>query len=445
MEDKKEENEERIGVYLNCKTRNDDLNGFFDYSSTDIKSVNYFLDLKTTYIGESKNENKIICEKYYNLAKEKGLYLFSIFIKKDKEKNEYFPKIKVKYKLSKDKNLLQEVMNWDKCLWYVINSEKNQNNNEHNNEEINDIDNKEYTLGENDILKIGNYKYLVSKIHIKDKESPKKMEIIGFSPPLKKVKECEFCGEIMVQLCECQDYYHVNEIKDWIKQRYKHKINKKNNTQNYYFSIPQCEKKQIIGKDKKFTGCNVYFPLNFKYNSEDLIKEKNPDSKNEEISENQEKNEKEQTVNFFDFNIPQDKDYMILESIPEKDKSQNSNNILKSVHIVELTGSDIRIGRKEINDIILDDKKVSSEHAVIKYNKRNENLIIKNKSKHAGTLALIHPKEGDSLDLDKKSIFFQVNKSLIEAKVMDLDTFLKNYKDLNSDYPKVYEEENNEK
>ena len=93
MEDKKEENEERIGVYLNCKTRNGDLNGLFDYSSTNIKSVNYFLELKTTYIGESKNENKIICEKLYNLAQEKGLYLFSIFIKKDKEKNEYSCKI----------------------------------------------------------------------------------------------------------------------------------------------------------------------------------------------------------------------------------------------------------------------------------------------------------------------------------------------------------------
>ena len=347
--------------------------------------------------------------------------------------------------MSKDKHLLKEKINWDKCLWYVINSEKNEDSNGHNNEQINDIDNKEYTLGENDILKIGNYKYLVSKIHIKGKESPKKQEIIGFFPPLKKVKKCEFCKEIMVQLCDCQDYYHVNEIKDWIKQRYKHKINKIKNTQNYYFSIPQCEKKQIIGKDKKiiFTGCNAYYPLNFKYNPKDLDETENPDSKNEDISGNKEKNEEEIIVNFFDFNIPKDKDYMILESIPEKDK--NSNNILKSVHIVELTGVEISIGRKEKNDIILEDKTVSSEHAVIKYNKTNGNLIIKNKSKHAGTLALIHPKKGDLLELDKKSIFFQVNKSLIEAKVMDFNTFLDNYKNINSDYPKVYEEEETNK
>ena len=131
---------------------------------------------------------------------------------------------------------------------------------------------------------------------------------------------------------------------------------------------------------------------------------------------------------------------MILESFPEKDKNQNSNNILKSVHIIELTGLDTKIGRNEKNDIILEDKAVSYEHAVIKYDKKSGNLTIKNLSKHAGTLALIHPKNTDLLELNEKSFFFQANKSLLEAKVMNLSTFLKNYKNINADYPKIYEE-----
>ena len=428
------ENEKKFGVFLNCKTRNDKLNGIYDYSSKDVIYVNYFLELKSTYILEIKNKNIIICEKNFNIAIKKGDILFTIFIKKVDESDKVICKIKVDYKGPKD--YLKETINWDKCLWYVINSDV---------EIMEKIDNNEYILGENDILKIGNYKYVISKIHLKDKKIIEKEKFCDFSPPLKKVKKCEFCGEIMVQLCNCPEYYHINEIKNWIKERYRHVKKDKSNTNNYYFPIPHCEPKKKEGSNSQTTGCNFYYPLNFKYNPKDLIEKGKDDSQNEELDANQEgksnkENKEEQVVNFFDFEIPQDKDYMILESFPEKDKNQNSNNILKSVHIIELTGLDTKIGRNEKNDIILEDKAVSYEHAVIKYDKKSGNLTIKNLSKHAGTLALIHPKNTDLLELNEKSFFFQANKSLLEAKVMNLSTFLKNYKNINSDYPKIYEE-----
>ena len=52
---------------------------------------------------------------------------------------------------------------------------------------------------------------------------------------------------------------------------------------------------------------------------------------------------------------------------------------------------------------------VSKFHAIIKYDKKSGNLIIKNLSKHAGTLALVHPND-DFLKLSSKPIFFQANK-----------------------------------
>ena len=135
---------------------------------------------------------------------------------------------------------------------------------------------------------------------------------------------------------------------------------------------------------------------------------------------------------------------MILESFPQKEAAQNSNKIVKTVHIVELTGGPIKIGRKERNDIILEDNKVSSEHAIIEYHRSSGNLIIKNLSQHFGTLALIYTKE-QKIILDQKPVFFQANKSLIEANVMSLSDYLKYKKNLNSDYPLVFEDTKKDK
>ncbi len=55
---------------------------------------------------------------------------------------------------------------------------------------------------------------------------------------------------------------------------------------------------------------------------------------------------------------------------------------MKSVHIVELTGGPIKIGRNERNDIILEDKTKGSEHAIIKNHRNSGNQIMKNLSKH---------------------------------------------------------------
>ena len=345
----------------------------------------------------------------------------------------------IKYENKKPELILKGKLNWDTFLWYVINSS--------NIPKLEEIKNDEYVLGENDILKIGTYKYIVSKIHIKGKEINKKEKFFDFSPPLKKVKKCEFCGEIMVRLCDCEEYFHVEEIKAWIKKIFTKNI--KNKTFNYYFEIRQCEGESIKDNDKiiKIKDCDAYYPLNFKYDPKDLDDKTNEDSEGEEAENIEDGNYDENNykeISFFDFEIPKDKDYMILESFPEKEANQNSNKNVKSVHIVELTGGPIKIGRSKKNDIILQDKKVSSEHAIIEYRRDSGKLTIKNLSEHFGTLALIYS-PSNKFNLEEKPIFFQANKSLIEASVMNLSDYMRYKKNTSSEYPLVFEDKKKDK
>ena len=80
MDDHKIKNEGIIGVYLNGKTRIGDMNVFYDYAPKDINTVEYFINSKTTHIGESKKENKIFTEKEQPKVRKKGMYLFRIII-----------------------------------------------------------------------------------------------------------------------------------------------------------------------------------------------------------------------------------------------------------------------------------------------------------------------------------------------------------------------------
>ena len=173
-EEKMKEYEKTIGIYLNCKTRIGDSKGLFDYDSNEVNSINFFFE-KEAYIGESKYKNIIIFDKGVDSLKTKGNYLFKIFIKIRDNK---FLQASIKYVYKPPE---KGEIYWDNYLWRVINSSDIQ--------KLEEIKNEDYILGENDILKIGSYKYLISKIHIKDKTIEKKEKFYDFSPPLKKVKK----------------------------------------------------------------------------------------------------------------------------------------------------------------------------------------------------------------------------------------------------------------
>ena len=413
--EEKEKKEEELGLYLNCKTRIGDINVFYDFSSDKVNEINLFLE-KNYYIVESK---EIECfELYNNIPKNTKKYLFKIVVKHNSKGKKIETKInyntKTEYEIDKS-----SIINWEQCLWYIINSESTP-------KELTKMENKDYILKENDVLKIGYYKYIISKIYFKNKDYPKK-GIFSTIPTYKDIMKCEHCDEYMVRLCKCEDYIHIKELKKKVKDSTIIRENAK--TTSFYFNIIQCE------EDKCKDGKNgTFYLLKYIYKYEDI-------EKIDEINKNNNNIEKKDNIlSFFDFDeyIPKDSDYMIIESIDEAINDQNLNKIVKFVYIIKLNGDDITIGKDNSNDIILNDKLASKKHAVIKYD--NGNLIIKNMSEHSGTLALLRPKDIKEISFiipPEETFFFQSNKTIFESKIMSKEVFLKYYKNEKSKYPIV--------
>ena len=87
----------------------------------------------------------------------------------------------------------------------------------------------------------------------------------------------------------------------------------------------------------------------------------------------------------------------------------DKNNI-NPIYIVKLVNKETKIGRENTNDFIINDRSVSKEHAVIKYDEK-ENLIIQNISETFNTSVLIK----GNIKLSEKKIHFQVGYSYIIA------------------------------
>ena len=93
---------------------------------------------------------------------------------------------------------------------------------------------------------------------------------------------------------------------------------------------------------------------------------------------------------------------------------KDKNNI-KRIHVVELTGNDITIGRNETNDIIDSDQTVSRYHGILKFNQENGSVTLTNKGTF-GILVLI--KNNLKIDIGQK-VFIQVGKTYIKAEVSE--------------------------
>ena len=92
----------------------------------------------------------------------------------------------------------------------------------------------------------------------------------------------------------------------------------------------------------------------------------------------------------FEYSKPEDSNYMILESL-ETDGYYDSDKNKKFIHVIRLTKNEINIGRDNNNDVIIKHSSVCLNHAVIKY--INGKILLKNKSRNAGTLVLIQKKD----------------------------------------------------
>jgi len=110
-----------------------------------------------------------------------------------------------------------------------------------------------------------------------------------------------------------------------------------------------------------------------------------------------------------DLNLPEETDYICLESL---DFIKDNNNI-KKVHIVKLINEKINIGRNNGNDIIDDDISVSSDHAVLKYNKNNKSLFLENKNGKYGTLVLVR----GNIKIREEKAYFQILNTHISMEL----------------------------
>ena len=109
-------------------------------------------------------------------------------------------------------------------------------------------------------------------------------------------------------------------------------------------------------------------------------------------------------------NISNNSDYIILESLDYESS--------KIIYVIPLKET-IQIGRKNINevsnDINIESEYISPNHAVLKYNNKTGELILRNQSKKYGTLILIK----GNIKIKKKKINILVGRSDVIAQLLE--------------------------
>ena len=121
----------------------------------------------------------------------------------------------------------------------------------------------------------------------------------------------------------------------------------------------------------------------------------------------------DRTYELIDLNLPEETDYICLESL---DYIKDNNNI-KTIHIVQLKDQEINISND--NDIIDNDISVSRDHAVIKYNKNNKSLFLENKNGRYGTLVLVR----ENIKVNKEKTYFQIQNTYISMELTNKKNF----------------------
>ena len=409
--------DEKLGLYLDFKTYTNKEKSIYDFSSKETNEINTLIENGTFIVRKDKSFIRVDMQSEIqkNLGEE---LLFKvrirnndIFMLENPVPNKNIPPTK------------DNINNINNKIWFVLNS---------NNPKL-EIENEDYYLCENDVIRMGNIKLIVKELNIEDtKEKEKKKDdniilkeeeerqrnenydinklnenggpIFNFFEQIKKcfiLQEevdneniiCNICKEKncdkdnpLIAFCDC-NYFHFKCLKNKIKNdNIKYFQNDKKTVDTYYIKRYRCE------------TCRLVFPLAFKI---------------EQIK---------QTYQLFDINKPKEGNYMILESIEDK----VYYGFLKLIYVIKLTEDNknaINIGRiMDGNDIIIRDPSISKMHAEIKYDKERGKILIKNKSKKFGTSILIK----NPLIIKNKKILLQNGSTLIEAKLMKVGEFEKN-------------------
>lgn len=388
---------EKNGILLDIKTQKEG-HIIYDYPNKEIKEINTFIEDSTFIIY---NNNKFLrIDKQFNINPRNGdQQLFHI---RKTKNNDFTIENPVLSTLS-----LENTDSLNYKLWFIINLE------DKNNEIIND----DYYLNLDDIVKFGNVKYIILEIHINSNEkkneenSPEPKNVIDDTydisslnksfpkisiliPEIKIYYEsldenthikCHICNnntcsndDPIIQFCQC-NFVHFKCLKKSIKMIIKK--NKSQNVTNYYIHMASCK------------SCQYIYPFSFKLG--------------------------QKTFELLDIEKPIKEDYIVLESIEKKIYF----GYIKIIHVIKFAQNNmsVNIGRKNTCDVIVRDPSVSKEHAILKFDKENHRILIKNKSAKYGTLVLIKK----AIKINNNKIQFQVGKNIIETQKMKFDDFEK--------------------
>ena len=363
----------------------------FSYKTDNVLTINHSTSNKYYYYSKQQGKNIIVNNEKHTSIQSNCEILF----KARKSKNGYYELINPIHR--GDVLDLDIIQNLNKKMWLVLPSEKG--------ETKYDEQNEPYNLKENDIIKIGLIQYEIIEKNItidsKEKISSKNKNnlnderifseeieniIVYESPDEYNTNEinCRYCltsssskEQPLLKLCKCNAFIHLDCLKLFLKKKVI--IKEKNKVTSYICKNFNCE------------VCQKPYPLKFKY--------------------------KETIYNLYDYRKPpKETNYIIFESLSYNNAhdGKDKNNI-KRIHVVELTGNDITIGRNETNDIIDSDQTVSRYHGILKFNQENGSVTLTNKGTF-GILVLI--KNNLKIDIGQK-VFIQVGKTYIKAEVSE--------------------------
>ena len=405
---------------LNLKIRTKEKcknNGLFDYNpnSRRIKIIEQTIPNDNAYIIKQNVNNtyKVINKLSEFNSNDDNQILFHL--RKSFKKNCY-EIINPIMKCNLIQNHSEYIKDLNNKLWYVIRSKNPKN-------EENDENDEDYVLNENDIIKLGEKKYEVTKIRINKSddnyggfresnnynisEINKKAGSI-FKYDIKKDKyrvtleslenkDCEKEGEHcwicletsstsidnpLVNICKCKNkFVHYLCFKQYLQTKIKISENFKHTVYTYYWDKINCDM------------CLTPYPTRFK------------------ISEFNKEYE------LIDLNLPEEFDYMVLESL---DFVKEKDNI-KRIHVIQLMKDEIYIGRNGTNDVIDEDFTISRNHAILKFNRFEGEVVLENRSETYGTLVLIK----GNIKMKRKNLNLQIGNSFITVNLKPKEEELK--------------------
>ena len=401
---------ENFVLSLCTKTWIRDSHGLYDYESNQTKNLNAVL-AESIYIGRKKHDIKTLNSP--NDLKQDEELLFNV---KNDYKDEYALENEVPIRIQPTEKNINDLSN---KIWYVLKNDPNQSN--QSNQTITNT-NDDYYLCKNDVIKLGRVKYSLNEINIPSKHNnidvaipsndPSKYDIDELNMNTEPVfdfifqaKEsgeytdipdderlCKICysdendkeNNPLVHLCNCNGglrFSHFECIKKWMETKLITKENEKKTVKSYNIKSFNCE------------ICKTPYPFKFKLNGV------------------------EKPFELIDLQKPLDCDYIILESLNQMKENCN----IKSIHVIQLTGDELTIGRGHESDVRINDISVSRSHAKLKYNPTEGTLLLRDLKSKFGTLILIKK----PLKIKERKIHLQIGRTYIEAWLMGMAEFEK--------------------